>query len=184
MSQKHYQPHLYFAYGSNLNLVQLLGRCPSAAVVCPHALYGWKLVFRGVADIVPGKKTDKVYGALYRITQHCEIALDRYEGYPHSYVKKRVDSPHGRIMFYIMNKTNRIGTPSVRYFNIVAEGFQNWGLPTDSLTDAVLHAQGIEEQAVKLSPYSSEDVWLFDQQPAARRDWTTRVYGSRKAGRE
>ena len=44
---------LYFAYGSNINLDQMAFRCPAAQVVSPVTLNGYRLLFRGVATIVP-----------------------------------------------------------------------------------------------------------------------------------
>ena len=49
---------LYIAYGSNLNLPQMAGRCPTAKVVGASAIKDYALVFRGgrqgaVATIEP-----------------------------------------------------------------------------------------------------------------------------------
>ena len=46
---------LYLAYGSNLNKKQMAVRCPTARPVGSAMIYGWELVFRGVADIVKSK---------------------------------------------------------------------------------------------------------------------------------
>ena len=93
----------YFAYGSNLNLMQMLTRCPSAMPLKPEKLLGWRLEFRGVATVhlapcaaAPTPEEEDadlwqsenlwaaekyVQGAIYRITPEDELALDRYEGY-------------------------------------------------------------------------------------------------------
>ena len=42
---------LYFAYGSNLNLHQMLGRCPAAKPLGRFDLDDARLVFCGVADV-------------------------------------------------------------------------------------------------------------------------------------
>ena len=42
---------LYFAYGSNLNKQQMSIRCPKAKALGAAYIVGWRLVFRGVADI-------------------------------------------------------------------------------------------------------------------------------------
>ena len=44
---------LYAGYGSNLNRTQMQERCPDANIVTTKVLKGWRLCFRGVADIVP-----------------------------------------------------------------------------------------------------------------------------------
>ena len=86
---------MYFAYGSNINLVQMAYRCPAAQVVGPVVLEGYELLFRGnasgngVATIKP-KEGQQVHGLLWRITPGCERSLDLYEGYPHLYEKESV----------------------------------------------------------------------------------------------
>ena len=42
-----------FAYGSNLDVLQMQSRCPESTPVGSAYFPNWKLVFRGVADIVP-----------------------------------------------------------------------------------------------------------------------------------
>ena len=61
----------YIAYGSNLSVSQMAGRCPDAKVVGMAAIYGWKLVFRGCATIEPDK--DRVVPVLiWEISQKDE----------------------------------------------------------------------------------------------------------------
>ena len=78
---------LYIAYGSNLNKDQMKLRCPNAEPLDKLILKGWKLVFKGVADIIKDEKSEVPIG-IYKITERCERALDRYEGYPILYQKK------------------------------------------------------------------------------------------------
>ena len=140
---------LYFAYGSNLNLDQMVRRCPDADPVGALALPNWKLVFRGVADIVPADG-EAVQGGLWKITPECERALDRYEGYdaefPDSgmYSKKYVlvdGLPDGEttVMFYVMNSQG-IYPPSHGYFAGVKDGYRDFGLPLPPLMAALKHA--------------------------------------------
>lgn len=35
--------YFYFAYGSNLNVEQMKGRCPDSIGISPAVLNGWKL---------------------------------------------------------------------------------------------------------------------------------------------
>lgn len=132
---------LYFAYGSNLHLEQMRLRCPTAEPVAAATLRGWKLVFRGVADIAEGKADDLVYGAVFRIREKDEHALDVYEGYPHLYIKRFVtvklaDGSNARAMVYVMKSRKTHSTPSDFYFNVIKEGFENWALPLVELFDA------------------------------------------------
>ena len=75
---------LYGAYGANLNMANMVVRCPQAKPILGFNLVGYRLVFNGVADIIKDKDT-KVPIGLWQITKECEKSLDRYEGYPHLY---------------------------------------------------------------------------------------------------
>ena len=82
---------VYAAYGSNMNLQQMKGRCPAAKVTGTGFVHGYRLTFRGggVANIerTTGHKVPVV---LWEITPECELALDRYEGFPSLYIKRKV----------------------------------------------------------------------------------------------
>ena len=136
----------YFAYGSNLNRRQFFHRCPEARSQGRVTLPDYRLLFRGVADIVPatGKRVE---GAMYRITPRCEKALDRYEGFPNLYRKETFAAEIGKgsaakvvdVMFYVMND-DYISPPSPYYLQTIEDGFHDWKIPTKSLRTAVDHA--------------------------------------------
>ena len=79
--------HLYFAYGSNLNLQQMQRRCPDSQPVGRAALHGYRLVFPrddehwagGVAGLAPDA-SNHVEGALYELSDADVSGLDQYEG--------------------------------------------------------------------------------------------------------
>ena len=80
---------LYIAYGSNLNLLQMAFRCPTAEIAGKSELKGYELLFRGgrkgaVATVEP-RDGGSVPVLLWKIREADEEALDRYEGYPHFY---------------------------------------------------------------------------------------------------
>ena len=128
-------PRLYFAYGSNLSIAQMSVRCPNADAYSIAELPGYKLAFRGPADVIPAKEATTVaYGALYWITPRDEQALDRYEGWPTVYRKvyRRGRLPNGQselAMMYIMNPERVFRPPSDSYVSTIAEGYRDWGLP-------------------------------------------------------
>lgn len=80
---------LYFAYGSNLWLDQMARRCPGSTFVGIAALKDWKWFIntRGYANVIPSPG-DVVHGMVYALTPANEMSLDRYEGFPYSYVKQ------------------------------------------------------------------------------------------------
>lgn len=85
---------LYIAYGSNLNLAQMIARCPSASVYAKGVLNNWELVYRGSkanshATIIR-KQGSTVPVLVWEIQPTDEHRLDIYEGYPHYYFKKDI----------------------------------------------------------------------------------------------
>lgn len=140
---------LYFAYGSNMNKSQMKSRCPNARPIGAMKLDDYVLVFRGVADIVPSPG-DKVSGAVWLLTDACEAALDRYEGFrPHDpagsmYRKEAVQLEpfeaggqiHTELMFYVMNSTG-IMPPSHYYFDGIRDGYKAFGLSIKPLLAAL-----------------------------------------------
>jgi hypothetical protein len=96
---------MYFAYGSNLDARQMRSRCASAEAEARAVLPNHVLAFGGfsrrwggaVATVVrfPG---EEVEGLLYRLPPGEIVELDRYEGCPLSYWRRRivVTDEHGR----------------------------------------------------------------------------------------
>lgn len=142
---------LYFAYGSNLNMPQMEERCPDAVPISKCRLQGWRLEFRGVADVI--KQPDSyVDGALWRVSDRDEDKLDIYEGYPRGYTKEyfNVKMPDGsveRAMMYVMTG-GAIHRPSRGYFETIAYGYWQWDLDPESLWSAVRRS-GWYESGVK-----------------------------------
>ena len=73
----------YFAYGSNMDLVQMAERCPGARVLDGGCLAGVRFIItsRGYGSVVPDAGS-VVFGILWDITAHDELSLDVYEGVP------------------------------------------------------------------------------------------------------
>ena len=128
---KYYNDHrkIYFAYGSNLNRSQMKIRCPSATFLSVGYLKDYKLVFRGVAD-VEECIGHKVWGAFWRVTPKCIVALDAYEGFPNLYTKHNMTTKHGKGFFYIMVNQYDIKNPSDFYYNSIKTGYQQCNLPS------------------------------------------------------
>ena len=123
---------LYFSYGSNLNQSQMAFRCPTAEPLGSAYFPGWKLVFKGVADIVIGEPEDLLPVGIWNIGPWDEAALDRYEGFPRLYRKETING----MMTYIMNK-HGLHPPSVDYFNTILIGYDDFGLDTSALYSAL-----------------------------------------------
>lgn len=142
---------LYIAYGSNLNLRQMSVRCPDAVPVGNTMLKGWQLTFRGVATLEPDEKAETPVG-VWDITPKDEIALDRYEGFPRLYRKEMVtvelNGKTVRAMVYLMNEGLPC-LPSKWYLDAIAAGYEDVGLDTVHLTNALEHTKtrmGVSEE--------------------------------------
>lgn len=139
---------LYLAYGSNMNQTQMAFRCPTARVVGTGELKGYELLFRGmregaVATVEP-KEGGTVPVLLWKIRQADEKALDRYEGYPRLYGKEmlqvEVNGKAMSAMGYVMSPGYEFGIPSVGYAETIREGYEQCGLDTKPLEDAIQKA--------------------------------------------
>jgi len=133
-------PVYYFAYGSNLNRADMRVRCPGAKALTAAVLAGWRLTFRGVADVEPAAGMT-VHGALWRLAPGGLRALDRYEGAPHLYEHRSlaVEAESGRLeaVTYVMRDDGYLGLPSPWYFGRIAAGYDDWGLPRAALAAAL-----------------------------------------------
>lgn len=132
---------LYAAYGSNLNMHQMAIRCPKAVVVGKSMLRGHQLIFRGVADVIPWRGAETPIG-VWRITDECEAALDRYEGVARRkgdwglYRKETIKFDNGEeALIYFMNSKG-ISDPSDSYFDTILQGYLDFGLPVSRLRQA------------------------------------------------
>lgn len=124
---------MYFAYGMNTNRAGMARRCPEAIELGKAFGQNMDLVFRGPADIVP-KKGSTVPGVLWLISPSDEQALDRLEGFPVMYLKKRVRvvcpalTPREiSVMAYAMVPGSRtVSPPSDGYLSCISEGYDNF----------------------------------------------------------
>ncbi len=117
---------LYYSYGANTNLDNMMGRCPKAKLIGSLVLPDYKLTFRHVADIEQSFG-DNVQGVLWDITKQCEQSLDIYEGvasglYRKEYFPVKAKGEIEDVMFYKMN-SNNYGAPSEGYFNMILQGY-------------------------------------------------------------
>jgi gamma-glutamylcyclotransferase (GGCT)/AIG2-like uncharacterized protein YtfP len=79
----------YFAYGSNMDTLQMQDRCPTARPLGTALLshHRFQIDSRGFATVTP-RPGSSVYGIVWEITEFDEATLDRYEDVPNLYVKR------------------------------------------------------------------------------------------------
>lgn len=127
---------LYMAYGMNTNRDAMASRCPNALPLGGFYLPNYRLVFRGVADIIPDDNA-VVPVVLWSITPQCLAALDRLEGYPTLYTRRKIN---GGWIAYMMNDKSGMSPPSHHYYRMIAEGYRDFGLDDWCLRSAEAEA--------------------------------------------
>jgi len=140
----------YIAYGSNLNVRQMLMRCPTARMIGTSTIKDYRLMFKGsqtgsYLTIEPEAGCEVPVG-IWAVTEADEKALDRYEGYPHFYYKKELTLPikgirTGRVrnrkaFVYIMHEDRKLGLPSRSYMHTCLIGYTDFGFNDQPLFEA------------------------------------------------
>lgn len=136
---------IYLAYGSNMNIKQMKRRCPYAKILGKTTLPDYELLFRAnsrnnaVATVEP-YPGGNVPALLWSISPQCELALDRYEGFPFLYRKETVTVQLGgqpvEAMMYVMDESHPIGTPNCYYYSIIREAYVELNFDTLYLAQA------------------------------------------------
>jgi len=130
---------LYFAYGSNLNHIQMKRRCKDSVYLKNINLKDFSLTFRSkyrAADI-EYKKGSKVPGGLFEISKNDEKKLDVYEDFPILYKKFYFSYQKKKIMTYTMVKKTLFRFPTERYLNVVKQGYLDCNLDDKFLKNAL-----------------------------------------------
>ena len=141
----------YAAYGSNLNLGQMLYRCPEAKLLGTAWLEDWQLLFKGSKTgsylTVEPKKGSRVPLGIWKVNQRDELNLDWYEGYPNFYQKfeQELDvylddgmTKRMKVFFYAMPTSAKLGIPSKHYLYTCREGYEDFGFDPVYLMKALI----------------------------------------------
>lgn len=178
--------HYYFAYGSNMDLEQMLDRCPSARPLGAARLEGHRLEFAGhssswggaVATIRPCDGAE-VWGVAYSLEGTDLDALDRFEGAPVVYHRAPltvgVHAASGaryyrRAVLYKHRDPAPRSAPARAYIDTLLRGAARWGIDPCLIHAAKERAmQTIVPDPFSYFPTPVEGVKVF-------------VYGSLKRG--
>ncbi len=131
---------LYFAYGSNLNHLQMKKRCKDSIFLKKINLKDFRLTFRSkyrAADIEP-KKNSNVPGALFEISKNDEKKLDLYEDYPTLYKKHYFEHYGKKVMTYTMVDKTFFTYPTERYLGVVKRGYKDCDLDVSYLKKGLI----------------------------------------------
>jgi gamma-glutamylcyclotransferase (GGCT)/AIG2-like uncharacterized protein YtfP len=127
----------YFAYGPNLNKKQMQERCPEnkpkfSAVLPNYRLVfvGWSRQWRGGVVSIKPFRGDKVFGAIYEVTEKDMNRLDRDEGYPGTASRLNVsvfnDNQLVPAITYIKTGQLEEARPSPEYLALIKQGYRDW----------------------------------------------------------
>uniref|UniRef100_UPI004056E127 gamma-glutamylcyclotransferase family protein n=1 Tax=Agathobacter sp. TaxID=2021311 RepID=UPI004056E127 len=147
----------YLAYGSNLSVKQMAERCPDAVYVGTATIPDYQLLFKGSLTgsylTIEPKEGSEVPVLVWQISEMDEHRLDRYEGFPTFYYKKkmklpvrslfdRADMGEVEAIIYIMHEERRKGCPGTHYYEVCLEGYQRFGFDTAILEQALIDSIG------------------------------------------
>lgn len=139
---------LVFAYGSNLNPLQMVRRCPATEFFSTAELPGFRLVFAGssprwggaVATLERAPRSEaRAHGVLYHVTTRDLEALDRCEGHPAIYRRTlcAARNENGIIFiastYVLVRGAEDASPPSNEYFGTIRRGYDAWRLPIQAL---------------------------------------------------
>jgi gamma-glutamylcyclotransferase (GGCT)/AIG2-like uncharacterized protein YtfP len=137
---------IYAAYGSNMNPAQMAERCPHSPYRGTGWLDGWRLTFggedlswEGALGTVVEDADERVFVALYELSEADEEALDSWDGATLGYYRKsmvRVATLDGDVVawLYVINAYEG-GLPSARYLGIMADAAEAAGAPAEYVAD-------------------------------------------------
>ena len=137
----------YFAYGSNLDLLQMKNRCPSYKLITKGSLLDHRLTFNrysekwdgGVADVIQDEDSE-VWGLIFEISDSDLVRLDHYEGYYKdkiSLYERRnavIDTPNGQVddgWVYTVVEKEKFVQPTLEYLQIIIDAAVRWDFPKD-----------------------------------------------------
>ena len=140
----------YIAYGSNLNVRQMMMRCPDARIIGTSVIPDYRLMFKGSKTgsylTIEEEPGCRVPVGVWEVSAMDERALDRYEGYPTFYYKKELQLPikgirTGKIRLrtvfvYIMHEDRSLGKPSGYYVRTCLDGYRDFGFDIEYLLQA------------------------------------------------
>lgn len=146
---------IYIAYGSNMDERQMAFRCPEAELLGTGFLEGWRLMFKGSKTgayaTIEKEKGQRVPILLWRISAKDEERLDRYEGFPTFYYKRKIQAVRtdtggeicGRTsgMAYIMHEERKLGLPTDGYLGVLEEAYRKFGFD-EKILDAAYDYSG------------------------------------------
>jgi len=127
---------LYFAYGSNMDPVQMASRCPDARPIGQAQLTGWEVHIygRGFATVVPAPES-VTWGVLWDVSPSDVRSLDRYEGVAEGLYRRELLTVEGAesaaVALIYIAAFDGDGVPGQAYLERILHGARAFDLPAD-----------------------------------------------------
>ena len=135
----------YFAYGSNLDLLQMKRRCPLSKLISKGMLPDYRLTFNryapgwggGVADVIQDVDSE-VWGLIFEISDSDLERLDMYEGCYKDQTslyerwKAVIDTPDVQVCdvwVYTVVEKQKFVQPTAEYLQIIRDAAARWNFP-------------------------------------------------------
>lgn len=150
----------YIAYGSNINTTQMAHRCPTAVVEGTSTVPGYELVFKGsrsyAVATIEKKEGASVPVLVWSIKPSDERALDRYEGFPHLYIKQdfqiELNGETITAMAYVMTEGRPLGQPGAAYLTTILEGYKEFDFEKKPLFNAAVALRASRQATSRFDP--------------------------------
>ena len=118
----------------------MLERCPDSKPLLVATLPNYKLVFagwsrqwRGGYATIKLFRGEKIFGAIYEVSERDLRRLDKYEGCPGNYNRLNVtvfgeDGKPIEAITYIKSGRLEETQPSKEYLAVIQQGYRDWGI--------------------------------------------------------
>ena len=120
---------------------------PDARIVGTAEIPNYQLLFKGSKTgsylTIEPKQGCTVPAAVWSVSERDELALDRYEGYPHFYYKTELELPIAETgkkltaFVYIMHEERKLGIPTSAYIRTCVDGYRQFGFDLKHLRKAM-----------------------------------------------
>ena len=118
-----------------------------ARIVGTAEIPNYQLLFKGSKTgsylTIEPKQGCTVPVAVWSVSERDELALDRYEGYPHFYYKTELELPLAETgkkltaFVYIMHEERKLGIPTSAYIRTCVDGYRQFGFDLKHLRKAM-----------------------------------------------
>jgi gamma-glutamylcyclotransferase (GGCT)/AIG2-like uncharacterized protein YtfP len=132
---------LYFSYGHNTNIGEMLKRIPEAKLLGRASVHGYKFSLEHFSNIQPDKNSS-IEGVLYSIPKNVVPTLDFLEDHRTHY--KHITLPvnyGGKIVkayaYQMFSNYQDKKLPTRKYINFIAQGYRQNKIPLNQLTAAL-----------------------------------------------